>query len=309
MPGESRGILELERFSETSLRQWKTFSEDLDELERTLYYALEPERRRLLPELIAALQQQFNEPLEVQGWSRIASYTHSQNPLSAAGSLLGYGGRFNPGADLEPGTLAPWPALYVAEDYETAFQEKFQMRSDEVRDGLTPQELALQPVTSHVTVMLDGRLNRVFDATSPEKLEPVARVLSKIKLPERARKLKRKLQIAQNVMFMISTGKQLHEVVLNHNWRRLPVQFDLPAPSQLLAEMVRSAGFEGILYRSTRGAGRCLAVFPELLMEGSFIELVDTPPHEDTLTRLDADTADTLAGWEVLAGPMRIRQR
>ncbi len=123
VPGESRGILELDRFSEASLRQWKTLSDDLDELERTLFYALEPERHRLRPELLAALQQQVNEPLEIRGWSRIASYTHSLNPLSAAGSLLGYGGRFNPGADLELGTLAPWPALYVAEDYETAFQE------------------------------------------------------------------------------------------------------------------------------------------------------------------------------------------
>lgn len=309
VPAESRGILELDRFSEASLRQWKTLSDDLDELERTLFYALEPERRRLRPELLAALQQQANEPLEILGWSRIASYIHSLNPLSAAGSLLGYGGRFNPGADLEPGTLAPWPALYLAEDYETAFQEKFQMRSDEVRDGLSPQELALQPVTSHVTVMLDGRLNRVFDATSPDKLAAVARVLGKIKLPERARQLKKKLQFAQNVLFMIRTGKQLHEVVLNYNWRRLPVQFDLPAPSQVLAELVRSAGFEAILYHSIRGPGHCLAVFPDLLMEGSFIELVDTPPHEETLPRLDVDTADALAGWEVLPVQMRNRQR
>jgi hypothetical protein len=104
-PGEPRGILELDRFSEASLKQWKTLSGDLDELERTLYYALEPERKRLRPELIAALQQQINEPLELQRWARIATYTHSLNPLSAAGSLLGCGGRFNPGGDLEQGTL------------------------------------------------------------------------------------------------------------------------------------------------------------------------------------------------------------
>ncbi|MDD3883591.1 MAG: hypothetical protein PHW66_01530 [Gallionella sp.] len=110
---EPRGILELDRFSEACLRQWKILSEDLDELERTLYYALEPERRRLWAELLAALEQEDNEPLEIHEWFRLATYTHSLNPLSAGGSLLAYGGRFNPGADLERGTLSAWPALYL----------------------------------------------------------------------------------------------------------------------------------------------------------------------------------------------------
>ncbi|MDP2431123.1 MAG: RES family NAD+ phosphorylase [Pseudomonadota bacterium] len=308
-PREPRGILELDRFSEASLQQWKTLSEDLDELERTLYYALEPERRRLWPDLLAALQQQVETSLEIHNWFRIATYSHSLNPLSAGGSLLAYGGRFNPGADLERGTLPPWPALYLAEDFETAFHEKFQMGSDERRDGLSAADLALHPNVSHVTVRLDGRLARVFDATSPEKLDPVARVLGRIKLPERAGKLKRKLQIQQNALYMIRTGKQLFEVIFSHNWRRLPVQFDLPAPSQVLAEMIRDAGYEGILYPSTRHSGRCLVVFPGVLREGSFIALVDKPPHPETVDRLDASTADTLAGWEVLPVQMRNRQR
>ena len=306
-PHEPRGILELDRFSEASLQQWKTLSEDLDELERTLYYALEPERRRLWPALLAALQQPAAELLEVRNWFRISTYTYSLNPLSAGGSLLNYGGRFNPGADLERGTMAPWPALYLAEDFQTAFYEKFQIRSDEQREGLTASELALQPTDSHVTVRLDGRLTRVFDATTPEKLDPVARVLGKIKLPERAGKLKRKLQIPQNALYMIRTGKQLFEVAFSHNWLRLPVQFDLPAPSQVLAEMIRGVGYEGILYKSTRGSGHCLAVFPEMLMEGSFIELVDKPPHDETVARLDASTASVLSGWEVL--PLQTRKR
>lgn len=308
-PREPRGILELDRFSEASLQQWETLSQDLDELERTLYYALEPERRRLWGELLAALQQPAEDPLEIHNWFRIATYAHSLNPLSAAGSLLAYGGRFNPGADLERGTLAPWPALYLAEDFETAFYEKFQMRRDDKRDGLNAADLALQPTSSHVTVRLNGRLTKVFDATSPEKLDPVAKVLGKIKLPQRAGKLKRKLQIPQNALYMIRSGKQLFEVVFSHNWRRLPVQFDLPAPGQVLAEMVRDAGYEGILYRSTRHTGLCLAVFPEMMVEGSFIELVDKPPHSETVIRLDESTADALSGWDVLPTKARGQRR
>ncbi len=306
--GESRGILELDRFTEANLQQWQIRSEDLDELERILFYGLEPERRRLRPELIAALQTRIAEPLVIDQWVRLATYSYSLNPLSAAGSLRGYGGRFNSGADLEEGTLLPWPALYVAEDYETAFREKFQMASADTVDGLGPLDLALQPGRSHVAVGLQGRLERVFDATSPAKLEPLARVLARIKMPVRACQLMKKLAIPRNALFMVKTAKHLHDAVFKHNWRRLPMQFDLPALSQVMAELVYAAGFEAILYQSTKGPGKCLAVFPDQLSEASFIELIDKPPHEITVRRLDVATADELAGWDLLPKPKRGRR-
>lgn len=293
-----RGILELDRFSEASLRQWKTLSEDLDELERTLHFALEPERRRLRPELLAALEDCTGEPLTLERWVRVVSYPVSLNPLSSAGSLRAYGGRFNAGTDLEPGTLDPWPALYLAEDFETAFREKFQMSSEALTEGLRPQELALGPQGSHVTVTVKGCLMRVFDMTSATVLEPLARVLRRIKMPSRASQLKKKLQIPNHALMMMQTGKQLHDVMFKRNWRVLPVQFDLPAQSQTVAELIRAAGFEGILYQSTMGPGKCLAVFPDRLAESSFIALIDRPPHAETIQRLDYLTADQLSGWE-----------
>jgi len=307
VPLAPRGILELDRFSEASLRQWKTLFEDLDELERTLYFALEPERRRLRPELIDVLNNAQGEPLILETWVRVLSYRYSLNPLSSAGSLKAYGGRFNAGGDLEPGTLDPWPALYMAEDFETAFREKFQMRSDAQTEGLRPHELALGPQGSHVTVAVKGRLTRVFDMTSIAALEPLARVLQRVKMPARARQLRKKLQIPTHALTMVQTGKQLHNAVLKHNWRVLPVQFDLPAQSQIVAELIRAAGFEAVLYQSTMGPGKCLAVFPDRLLETSFIELSDHPPHVETITRLDDSTADELAGWDLL--PPRSRSR
>lgn len=295
-----RGILELDRFTEASLRQWKTLSEDLDEMERVLHFAIEPERRRLRPELLAALEGAHSEPLTLNGWVRVVSYRFSLDPLSSAGSLRAYGGRFNAGSDLEPGTLDPWPALYLAEDFETAFREKFQMRSESLTDGLRPQELALGPQGSHVTVALHGCLTRVFDMTSATALDPLARVLKRIKMPVRARQLNKKLQIPNHALVMVQTGKRLYDAVLKHNWRVLPVQFDLPAQSQTVAELVRAAGFEGILYQSTMGPGKCLAVFPDRLAESSHISLTDQPPHPGTIPRLDFSTSDKLAGWDTV---------
>ena len=51
-----RDILELDRFSESNLREWRTASENLDELEAVLYFHLEPERRKLRFQLIESLQ-------------------------------------------------------------------------------------------------------------------------------------------------------------------------------------------------------------------------------------------------------------
>ena len=228
-------------------------------------------------------------------------------PLSCAGSLQYIGGRFNAGAELDSNTLKPWPALYLAEDYETAFREKFQLPSDELVEGLSPQELALQPGESHAAVFLRGHLSRVFDMTSVEALAPIAKVLRQIKMPEQALKIQRSMKIAGRGVFMISTGKQLHDAALRPNWRVLPIQFGLPAHSQILADLIRAADFEAILYRSTKGPGKCLAVYPDLLRDGSFVELIDDAPSACKYRRLDENSAADLEGWESLPRQLRLR--
>ena len=105
-----RTLLELDRFSTSSLKAWKELSADLDQLEQTLYFALEPERRRLMPDMLVSLQDKaYKSPLLIRNWVRTVSYTYSRQPLSAAGSLLGYGGRFNVGAILDDGGPNPRP--------------------------------------------------------------------------------------------------------------------------------------------------------------------------------------------------------
>lgn len=294
------GIRELDRFSNESIDRWTALSKDLDELEANLYFALEPERRRLRSELLASLQQHQSNPLVLQGWVRIVDYQFTNMPLSSAGSLTAYGARFNVGMDLDPGTLTPWPALYLAEDYETAYREKFQLKSSQEIDGLKPEELALTHGRSNSTVLLKGRIERAFDMTSPRHLEAVAKVLKKIKMPDRAKNLKKKLRMKAADLSMIQNGQGLYEAVLKHNWRVQPAQFGLPARSHILAELVRAAGFEAILYKSTMGPGKCLAVFPDQLSGSAHIELEDKAPPEVRHTRLDENSAGDLAGWHIL---------
>lgn len=303
--GTNKGILELDRFTEANLEQWKAVSADLDSLQATLFFSLEPARRNLRPDLIAALQKQPALHFAFTDWVRVVTYQYSDEPLSSAGSLYEYGGRFNAGIDLDANTLNPWPALYLAENYATAYREKFQLAHDGRVDGLDANELSLKQGDSHATVILCGQVTRIFDMTKAAHLDDVAKVLARITMPAEAKAYMKRLRIPNNAMYMLRTGKQLHDAVVEKNWRVLPAQFGLPAQSHVMAELVRAAGFEGILYQSTKGNGKCLAIFPEALDGGSFIELRDPAPSSVQYPRLNSDSAPRLSGWHTLPANYR----
>lgn len=295
-----RNILELDRFSKENLDKWQELSQKLDSLEWQLYFGLEPARRAKRAELLQALQLRGGIAVDLRNWVRLVTYEFSNNPLSSAGSLHDYGGRFNAGIDLDPNTLNPWPALYIAQDHETAFREKFQLASNSDVAGLSPQELALEQKISYSAVFLNGRLGHVFDVRTPDNLAVLAKLLGTIRMPEEAKRLMRSLHISTRSLYMIRTAKQLHDNLLERNWRVLPVQFGLPAHSHVIAELIRAAGYEGILYRSTKGNGDCLAIFPDTIANGSFVELRDAAPQAVQYRRLDSETSDELSGWNSL---------
>jgi hypothetical protein len=70
------------------------------------------------------------------------------------------------------------------------------------------------------------------------------------------------------------------------------MQFDVPSNSQIFGELVCQAGIQGIIYRSTKTTGVCLAVFPNNLAAApsAYVELVPPVPDEIELTRLDWTT-------------------
>lgn len=295
-----RNILELDRFSEANLREWNAASQNLDELAAVFQFGLEPERRKLRPQLLEALQ--AVEPLvyHIENWVRLIDYQYGLEPLSCAGSLCSPegGGRFNIGIELDPGTLSPWSALYIAENHETAFREKFQLESKGDVDGLTPAELALNPGVNYTAISLCGKMYRVFDLRKDSSVAALAKVLGKIAVPPRARELVKKLKMPASELLMVRTPEQLLHVVLKNNWRTLPIQFGLPSQSHILAELIRAAGFEAILYQSTKGPGNCLAIFPGLMDGRSYLEVVGKTLPGVKHARLDVSSARELEGWE-----------
>lgn len=293
-----KGILELDRFSNADITRWQTLSNDLDELTASLYFGIEPARRRLRSKLCDALKQAGGIVLDLQNWARMVTYQYSLQPLSCAGSLQSVGGRFNAGFELDDNTLNPWPALYVAEDFETAYREKFQLASTDITDGLKPDELALEHAVGLTTIFLNGRMENVFDMTSFVTLNSVGRIFRDVKMPKEALHLATKLKISGSNKIMVQSGQQLHSAIVKNNWRIWPIQFGIPAPSQTMAELIKAAGYEGILYPSSKGPGRCLVVFPENLSDLSHIDLVGPAPSAATITRLDSITSTSLEGWD-----------
>lgn len=305
--GRSKWSISSVYATKRDLDEWQQFSHWLEEYNGLLYYALEPYRERYQNELKQSLTDVPATSVNLDGWARCVSYRYSMDPLSAAGSLTSFGGRFNMGRDVDNARAKPWPALYLADCFETAYREKFQRSADPQRSGLSPNELALAPDGSFSCVLMEGNIERVFDLTEPHALTAFCAVLKKAVLPEQIKRLEKRLKIrhAERAR-LLKTPKNLLRAMLEENWRTLPVQYGLPAVSHIFAGLVRDAGFEAIQYRSTKGAGMCLAVFPDRIASvATSLRVVDPMPLEAHHAELNRDTADDLCGWDILSPRQR----
>ena len=286
-------LIELERFNQASLRQWLAAKANLDAVQRALYFELEPLRQSNQARLLDALRSQALPSFSFDGWSRIIDYRYGLEPLSLAGSLKGEGGRFNIGADLSPGSFTAFPALYIAEDYETAFRERFGRSATAEPDALTVLELALRSPDSFTQVRLRGLVENVIDVANLESLKPFVDVLREFPVPRGVRQAARRLGL-RPPPWLIRSPVTLQRQLLHPNWRMLPQQFDLPSNSQVFGRIAVAAGLHGIVYPSARHQGKsCLALFPQnWANSGSFVEVADAAPPGTRLTRIDAETKE-----------------
>lgn len=131
---------------------------------------------------INAVLMTASAPFKVEGWQRLLQYRYSQSPLSCAGSvLLEEGGRFNHGC-FAPLTFPAFPALYLAEDRETAWLERYSISQD--ADGeFSPAELMLRQKESVAYVSVSGALDRVVDLSRPERLDDLVTILATFEIP------------------------------------------------------------------------------------------------------------------------------
>ena len=118
-----------------------------------------------------------------------------------------------------------------------------------------------------------------------------AQIIGKFRLNQEPQQLARELGMKGPLL--LASVRDFHDDLLG-SWRGMPSQYGLPANSQLFARYLQQAGFEGVIYPSTKGAGDCIALLLAQMDDSdSWIELTDAAPPK-TITRLDSSTARNL---------------
>lgn len=279
----------LDKFSHLDLKRWLKVAGDFEAYHVRQYHYFAGQQYIRYAELLEALRSAGAISVNFNGWSRITDYEFCLQPLSPAGSLIA-GGRFNVGGDIDRADMQRFSALYIAEDYSTAFMEKFGAPEVAVKKvGLTGAELALRSHESFGHFPLRGKVDGIFDLTRKKNIRAFVEIIKDIKPSKTLLADTRRLKLEGPVH--ISTVDELIKNLMATNWREWPTQYGLPANSQVFGRMLIDAGFTGVLYKSTKGSRRCCAIFTEML-EGSdsFIEIKGKPPKAATLIRIDGKT-------------------
>ena len=232
-------------------------------------------------------------------WCRIVDYQYSNQPLSARGSILNDpGGRFNIGA-LDRYRFPPFPVLYLGQSFAIAYKEKFgqEQRTKMITNvhGLSEDELALVSGNSFTEVSVEGEISEVLDINKLASLNAITAILKGFRLSPALRARARQLGLAAPCW--ITSSKALQLLLLAPNWRNLPQLVDVPAPSQVFGQIARSAGIEGILYRSKMSTAQenCLAIFPEnFKYSPSFVAVQAEVPAATEHPLLDQHSWDKL---------------
>jgi hypothetical protein len=258
----------------------------MERFEIRFLYGLAAQRQIHLGDLLRTLRDAARPaPFTFTDWVRMCDYRYSHQPLSAYGSTIGAGGRFNYGDALDNIKEPPFPALYLSSNERVAHREFFSAPPS-TSDSLTAIDMALMQERDYALYHVSGTIHHLLDLTKPARLRKFTKVLARFTVSKEV------LGIAETAGLqprpLVFDVESLLRAVSEPNWRGWPRQHGLPASCQIFGELAWSAGYEGILYRSTKRGGKCLAVFPQNFDKSeSRVQLQnDGPPG--TITTLDA---------------------
>ena len=260
-----------------------------------LHYALEAQRQHHRGDIYRALENaQLGKPLEFSDWVRICTYRYSNQPLNAYGSTIGAGGRFNYGDALDSIDSIPFPALYIGENHTVSYREYFGMPPSAKR-MLTAQEFALAENKDISVIHINGIVHNVLDLTRPTRLRDFVSIIAKFTVSDEINALARIAGISARSLARTLDG--LMTILYEPTWRGWVRQHGLPAGCQTFGKLVWEAQYDAILFRSTRGGGKCLAVFPQNLQKSETrVWLAGTPPP-NVIEYIDA------SNWQLFTAP------
>jgi hypothetical protein len=289
LPSIGPEVTLLDAFTDANLVEWNARGALLQEYLYQWYFELESQRATYQDSIRDSLACCGTSVVPLASWGRQLDVQYVNHPLSSYGSLQWVGGRFNYGRAIDPGRFAPFPALYLAEDAETAYREYFQVaRAARDSSGLTGAEFALARERSYAWVRVTGAAHNAFDATTTANLSAFTKIISGFTVSSRIRDMEQQLGLTKPLE-LITTPQTMLSSLMDPKWRHWPSQFGVPANSQVFGRLLIDAGFEAVLYRSTKSSGKCLAVFTRQLHRSpTEIEVVPPGPPGLILATLSA---------------------
>jgi RES domain len=286
LPSVLPGELLVEHFSDHELLAWRAKGKNFQSYHYLWYFELEGQRAAQESHLLDSLRKVRGTDIALAGWGRALNYKYSNTPLSCIGSIKWVGGRFNYGIDIDAARFPPFPTLYLAEDFETGLREMQGLTREDSRAGLSARELNLCAKDGVAWATISGTVGNVFDLTRPKNLEGFCEVISSFKLSKAVRDLERRLNALP--LRLITTAPGLLSTFMMEHWRECPTVWNTPSNSQLFGHLLSQAGFEGVLFSSTRTGKKNLALFTRQFKNSpSVVKVVNAPPTA-TLTELTA---------------------
>lgn len=245
-------LVDLEKSTAEELEFWEEYWS---------YFSREREKR--LDDISDALNAGKIHDGEFKKCSRIVAAKFANDPLCTVGSTKISSNRFNFGSISQ--SLVSFQALYVGEDFNTAYLEKYGYEYG-TRMGLTgydPSVLKAQPGGfSHFE--LDVEIETYLDLRSIDKLQPFVDVLREIKIPQAYINRSRKL-FGRDIGLNTTTNVvKLKRALLHREQAQWPTLLDMPSNSQWFGYYAKQAGISGIVYPSVKSKyGFNIAPFTE----------------------------------------------
>ena len=284
----------LDQFSAGSIGDSKKSAEALSKYHWDFYGELAIQRYKALPAIKEALLEASNKDFSIKKWQRVVKYKWSHAPLSARGSLIDPGGRFNIG-EIDTTRFPAFSGLYIASDKETSMQEVLLGSSAATVTGwLDAHELALANPASITIVSVSGHIESVINLENEKCFKKFVEVIKDFEIDkeffDRAKSLG---LLPPNI---IHTTEELIRSLMDKNWRQLPMFADVPATSQIFGQLALETGIGGIVYPSILTKKPCAVIFLDNFKNsGSFVQLDDSPPRDEIVRRVDAHNWKTLS--------------
>ena len=276
----------IDKFSVMDIRKWQVMKDNVLKFNWDYFSDLAYQRAKISEKIRNSLLDAVIRNFKFEHWQRAVKYKYALNPFSTLGSLIDPGGRFNIG-DINPSQFSPFPALYIASDKITALQELLSQKiaADQESQAF---DFALTNTSSVANISISGNLASVIDLNEQDKMQNFVDLIKNFTISDHL-KINAKT-IGLPSPNLTRTVPVLIDTLLLPNWRECPMQYDIPANSQIFGQLIVDAGIEGILYKSKFSGNNCLAIFPQNFDEhsGSFIQLDDEAPAEIKIRRLDA---------------------